>query len=311
VSKARLFSERERVRKKDFSMTTKCSCQHCNGHIEFDSADFVPGCIAQCPHCGLDTTLFIPAPPVVGQSPKKWRFKIYPTTTIGIIRAIGITGATAFVAYSVCSTAIGLRRGAEAVAGDPAEYIKIRLEAQSEAAVAKAMAEAEHKRWLRDFLGASDSPEMERPDVSFKDANGAYGWHLGDTLPAGFHTNEFSTNAILCFPENSDQEPDYVHGLALELTEDRRIAAIHMDIEGDQIASVYIALKQKYGLRETSGEEFIFGTTNRQVTLFVSSSRLADLEYQDYQLYWLARAQSDIRREAAQKRRTDELKSKL
>jgi hypothetical protein len=42
-------------------MNAKCPCQHCNGHIEFEPDQ--AGQTVVCPHCGLDTTLFIPVEP--------------------------------------------------------------------------------------------------------------------------------------------------------------------------------------------------------------------------------------------------------
>ena len=39
-----------------------CRCQHCDGHIEFDANEFTEdNSIVPCPHCGLETKLFIPA----------------------------------------------------------------------------------------------------------------------------------------------------------------------------------------------------------------------------------------------------------
>jgi hypothetical protein len=38
--------------------TAKCPCNHCSGHIEFDSEH--TGETVQCPHCGIDTLLFLP-----------------------------------------------------------------------------------------------------------------------------------------------------------------------------------------------------------------------------------------------------------
>jgi hypothetical protein len=37
-----------------------CPCQHCNGKIEFDANRFQTGTMATCPHCEMETTLFIP-----------------------------------------------------------------------------------------------------------------------------------------------------------------------------------------------------------------------------------------------------------
>jgi hypothetical protein len=38
-----------------------CPCQHCDGHIEFDANEFAEeNSIVPCPHCGLETKIFIP-----------------------------------------------------------------------------------------------------------------------------------------------------------------------------------------------------------------------------------------------------------
>lgn len=44
-------------------MEAKCSCQFCSGHVAFDST--AAGQIVACPHCGLETMLFIPNTPKV------------------------------------------------------------------------------------------------------------------------------------------------------------------------------------------------------------------------------------------------------
>jgi len=40
------------------STEAKCSCQFCNGHISFPAE--MAGQMVACPHCGLETKLFIP-----------------------------------------------------------------------------------------------------------------------------------------------------------------------------------------------------------------------------------------------------------
>src|SRR2546425_12424971 len=35
-----------------------CPCSNCSGHLEFDAS--YAGTTIQCPHCGLDTILFVP-----------------------------------------------------------------------------------------------------------------------------------------------------------------------------------------------------------------------------------------------------------
>jgi DNA-directed RNA polymerase subunit RPC12/RpoP len=44
-------------------MFEKCSCNHCFGHIEFDASQ--AGQVVACPHCGLETILFVPPKPPV------------------------------------------------------------------------------------------------------------------------------------------------------------------------------------------------------------------------------------------------------
>jgi hypothetical protein len=50
----------------------KCSCQYCDNDIEFDANELSVGEIRQavCPHCGLETNLFIPSRPSPKTPPK-------------------------------------------------------------------------------------------------------------------------------------------------------------------------------------------------------------------------------------------------
>ncbi len=50
-------------------MLISCSCKHCNGHVEFDPEEFTAerevagmslGQTIDCPHCGQQTTLYMP-----------------------------------------------------------------------------------------------------------------------------------------------------------------------------------------------------------------------------------------------------------
>jgi hypothetical protein len=45
-----------------------CPCQHCNGNIEFDASLCQTGTKATCPHCGMETVLFIPKIAKVGKT---------------------------------------------------------------------------------------------------------------------------------------------------------------------------------------------------------------------------------------------------
>jgi hypothetical protein len=58
-----------------------CRCQHCDGGIEFDASTFDKGetRTATCPHCGLETILFVPAPPK--QTAASKIITLYPTFT--------------------------------------------------------------------------------------------------------------------------------------------------------------------------------------------------------------------------------------
>ncbi|MFM2294634.1 MAG: hypothetical protein RLZZ350_1047 [Verrucomicrobiota bacterium] len=40
------------------SVEIKCRCQHCDGHIAFDKTQ--TGALVDCPHCKLETRLFVP-----------------------------------------------------------------------------------------------------------------------------------------------------------------------------------------------------------------------------------------------------------
>jgi hypothetical protein len=74
-----------------------CPCQHCNGHIEFDAVAFARAetVTVECPHCKLETTLFLPNtnPPekLVKVSPKHrivlWIIIAFVACVLGMIVA--------------------------------------------------------------------------------------------------------------------------------------------------------------------------------------------------------------------------------
>src|ERR1035437_1826989 len=60
-----------------------CSCQHCGGKIEFDANQLDPTDLptVPCPHCELQTTIFVPeeqVPPVVAD-------EIFPSSEVSEI----------------------------------------------------------------------------------------------------------------------------------------------------------------------------------------------------------------------------------
>lgn len=82
--------------------TAKCRCLYCDGHIEFDTDS--SGATVTCPHCGMDTTLYIPgaaprakppaAPPAALANPKNKKL-----LRIAIILALIILPLAAVAAW--------------------------------------------------------------------------------------------------------------------------------------------------------------------------------------------------------------------
>lgn len=57
-----IMEDRTKARKGDQSASwTVCPCNNCSGNLEFDSAH--AGETVNCPHCGMDTVLFMPQVP--------------------------------------------------------------------------------------------------------------------------------------------------------------------------------------------------------------------------------------------------------
>lgn len=74
--------------------SAKCHCRNCDGHIEFDPS--AAGQTATCPHCGMDTTLFIPGITTLAPGAPPW----YRQRTV--LRIIfGLIGATLLVVFMV------------------------------------------------------------------------------------------------------------------------------------------------------------------------------------------------------------------
>ena len=66
----------------------KCACRHCDNYIEFDTSH-ASETIA-CPHCGMDTILFVPPPPNSIQPPKKnpWLLLVGVTGSLALLVTI-------------------------------------------------------------------------------------------------------------------------------------------------------------------------------------------------------------------------------
>jgi hypothetical protein len=48
-------------------MLVKCLCNNCSGHLEFESSE--AGQRVDCPHCGMETVLYVPQAPLPQQQP--------------------------------------------------------------------------------------------------------------------------------------------------------------------------------------------------------------------------------------------------
>jgi hypothetical protein len=82
------FSERT---KPEAFMLTKCICTNCAGHLEFEEEN--AGEKIKCPHCGFETTLFLPGEePEEADSPvasnRLWRFKGPLIATIAVLAVL-------------------------------------------------------------------------------------------------------------------------------------------------------------------------------------------------------------------------------
>jgi len=77
-----------------------CNCQFCNSPIEFDAELLQPNQHAQCPHCNLETVLFVPyqAPSPEPTPPKAIKVRM-PILTAFRWKAIGVAGA--FISFGI------------------------------------------------------------------------------------------------------------------------------------------------------------------------------------------------------------------
>lgn len=75
-------------------MTTKCPCQQCGGHLEFDAV--LSGSMINCPHCAQPTTLFVPVarisalPPEAPRETKPWYKRLLISAARGTLITIGL-----------------------------------------------------------------------------------------------------------------------------------------------------------------------------------------------------------------------------
>jgi hypothetical protein len=92
-------------------MIVTCSCQHCGGHIEFESADFEPGTSFECPHCTKQTLLYVRTAPA-GSTAARIVDKAEEERIAGVVKALRErlpepTWASLAAAAAVSGTSLG------------------------------------------------------------------------------------------------------------------------------------------------------------------------------------------------------------
>ena len=96
--------------------SAKCSCSHCDGHLEFDTA--YAGERIACPHCGKETLLYIPVtenppptpppapPPAASAIPAAYRLAASPQAAAPVMAAPPVALGCAGGACSRCGQTV-------------------------------------------------------------------------------------------------------------------------------------------------------------------------------------------------------------
>jgi hypothetical protein len=82
-----------------------CRCHYCDGHIEFDASS--AGEAIPCPHCGLETTLYVPqtplpGPPVTGSPPSPSTVSQAPVESKRRVSRFGIAALAFGIMSCLC-----------------------------------------------------------------------------------------------------------------------------------------------------------------------------------------------------------------
>src|ERR1017187_1522380 len=88
---------------------TSCPCQHCNGHIQFDPATLsAENNKTTCPHCSMETILFVPPPkPEVQKSKTAKLVRIERIWDTGLEQKLD-NAAYAVFAVGIISAVVGI-----------------------------------------------------------------------------------------------------------------------------------------------------------------------------------------------------------
>ncbi len=251
-------------------MIAKCSCNNCGGHIEFEAEGFQPETRAECPHCHMETILFIPPASV----PQKQKNK--NMTTWLVVGAVVLTTVIA---------------GFFLKQNPPKQPNPVN---EKPAAISQEQTKVE-------------IPPSLPKQSNLKPVGGAFGWKLCDYLPQQFKAKPLREGDYASyFPFEPETEWPPFNSFNLEVTPDGRICSVNTtavifngDREGFYTARerVVAVLTGKYGLRghkQVGGaieEEYFFGTVEQTAHLQILSSsdnKQLWLEYYDKNLKEIA-----------------------
>ena len=226
------------------SNEAKCICQHCSGHIAFPAE--MAGQMFECPHCKLETLLFIPPAATLPRPKNKNTTIIWLSAVVILLLACG--AATFFLQKSPKKT-------------EPST--EPNLPKQSNQTTAEPTQSATEQTNLKSVVSA-------------------FGWKLGDKLPDQLRSQV--KDATYHFTPDTETPP-FVESnnssFYLSLTKDGQIAqisAIALNITEDNFYDnerrLISLLTDKYGLRvhdpnESEGDSYHFGTEDRQAHLAI------------------------------------------
>lgn len=89
-------------------MTSRCPCQVCSEKIEFETERFQPGMTTTCPHCGMETVLFIPAgTPRQGAHDESNEY-IFKSGTVALTSSLLTAGLSTFPVSAISSFRIAV-----------------------------------------------------------------------------------------------------------------------------------------------------------------------------------------------------------
>ena len=271
------------------SNESRCNCRHCNGHIAFPTE--MVGQSINCPHCQLETLLFIPPAAVLPKQPT-------PTTkNTTAVRLLVVA-----IILVACVSAVFFLRNSR---------VKTKLVSEP------SLPEQPNQTLVEP---AKSSPEQ----INLKPVVAAFGWKLGDQLPQRFKAElrDSDYGTTLVFTPQTEWPPFNI--FTLDVTPDGRICSVHAaavifnggqeDFSGAK-ERVVALLSEKYGLRQHNNadepnlEEYDFGTVDQTARLQIlrsDNNKQLWLEYYDRNLksvaddaHALARAKDESNKKAA------------